>query len=174
MHQGAKHRWRTPALLIAWAGAAIAVNPVWALAGEIVSESNGKCIDVRGASGAEGAQVIQFQCTGNTNQLWLIEQVADGYKILSVHSGKCLSVVGASLDRGAMVIQSRCAGDQSQLWNMVRVRNGFELVARHSGLCLNVEGGADRNGAHLIQWPCHAKPNEVWLIKDHVPGAPGS
>jgi TonB family protein len=53
------------------------------------SQGIGMCLDVRGASGADGVAVQGLSCHGSANQQW---EVKDSGQIVNKNSGKCLDV----------------------------------------------------------------------------------
>ncbi|WP_030248472.1 RICIN domain-containing protein, partial [Streptomyces sp. NRRL S-350] len=62
---------------------------------QLVSVNSGKCLDVTGASTADGAQIVQWSCgTDKPNQQWTLVPVAGSgaVQLVSVNSGKCLDV----------------------------------------------------------------------------------
>src|SRR5581483_6329426 len=73
------------------------------------------CVDVTGASTADGANVEQWTCNGQTNQQWLFRDTGGGvFEVSSVNSGKCLDVDHASTANGANVLQWACHGSLNQ------------------------------------------------------------
>ncbi|WP_437995713.1 RICIN domain-containing protein [Sorangium sp. So ce185] len=78
---------------------------------------SGKCLDVNGASTADGAVVHQWTCNGGSNQEWLLQSAGGGYyRVVARHSGKCLDVVSGSTADGAAVKQYTCNGGSNQQW----------------------------------------------------------
>src|ERR1700760_3293892 len=70
---------------------------------QIVMENSGKCLNVSGASTANGAKVVQYTCVASaSNDKWKVVPKgndSDGfglYWIQAAGSGKCLTVQGAS------------------------------------------------------------------------------
>jgi len=132
--------------------------------------SFGKCLDVAGASQANSAAVIQFQCHDGDNQLFrFVRVVGSLYKIRAVHSDKCLDVAGASQANSAAVIQFQCrTGATNQIFQLLDDKNQLGLTSRiaalHSGKCLDIQGGSPANGAHVIQFECHGGPNQRFDI----------
>jgi hypothetical protein len=49
-----------------------------------------KCLDVIGASGENGASIVQFTCHFGPNQRWTSQRMGHGVILRAVHSGKCL------------------------------------------------------------------------------------
>ncbi|XYH93542.1 RICIN domain-containing protein [Sorangium sp. So ce1128] len=78
---------------------------------------SGKCLDVNGASTADGAAVQQWTCNGGSNQQWQLQSAGSGYyRVVARHSGKCLDVVRSSTADGAAVQQYACNGGSNQQW----------------------------------------------------------
>ncbi|KOX04527.1 hypothetical protein ADK65_05325 [Streptomyces sp. NRRL B-1140] len=80
----------------------------------LVNIDSGKCMDVSGASTAAEARVIQWSCTGHSNQRWTFS----GSAIVSVNSGMCLDVPGDSTADGTALIQWPCTGNPNQRWTL--------------------------------------------------------
>ena len=89
---------------------------------EIHPVHSGKCLDVTGASAADGAQIIQYGCHGGPNQQFLLIPKTEGnYTLIARNSGKCLDIAGASQDLRAPLIQWGCHGGPNQQFNFVRI-----------------------------------------------------
>jgi hypothetical protein len=81
------------------------------------SVHSGKCLDVTGASTADGAAVIQYTCHDRANQVFTWRSTGDGYaQMVNLNSGKCLTVVNASTAAGAALEQRTCSGATSMQW----------------------------------------------------------
>jgi len=80
------------------------------------SVNSGKCLDVSGASGADGARLIQYTCHGGTNQQFSWRS-ADGYEQLVTRSGRCVGVVGGSTADGAALEQRTCTSAGTFQWS---------------------------------------------------------
>lgn len=96
----------------------------------MVNEYSGKCLDISGASTADGAAVIQYTCSGATNQQFTLNPVtalgsSKDYQLVAVHSGKCVDVSNISTAPGARIHQWTCdpASDLStkknQIWRLL-------------------------------------------------------
>jgi type 1 glutamine amidotransferase len=118
--------------------------------GPIVSAS-GKCVDVSGASAADGAKIQLWSCHSGTNQQW----TRDGNTWRSL--GKCMTAT--STNNGAPVQLSTCNGGAGQNWTTGT--NG-SLVS--SGKCLDANGGSTADGTQLIIWTCHGGTNQRWTL----------
>lgn len=130
---------------------------------DIVNLNSGKCVDVVGGSSANGAEIIQYDCHGGSNQQWQLADAGGGYyRIVSQASGKCLDVDGASTANNARVLLWSCNGGTNQQWQLRNTGNYVEIVARHSGKCLDVVSSSTANGARLQQYDCYGGTNQHW------------
>ncbi|GIJ43588.1 glycosyl hydrolase [Virgisporangium aliadipatigenens] len=120
--------------------------------GRIVG-AGGSCVDVNGASSADGAKIQLWTCNGGANQQW----TRSGTTWRSL--GKCMGVAGGATTDGSAVQLSTCNGSGGQNWTAGT--NG-SLVNTQSGKCLDANGGASTNGTQLIIWSCHGGTNQRW------------
>lgn len=121
-----------------------------------------RCLDIEGASWGDGTPLLQWDCTGLSNQRFHFVKVGKGtYVIVAAHSGDCLEVTGASTQNGVPVIQWPCHGEDNQRF---RIKSGggghVAFVASHSEKCLEVEEDSNDNGARIIQHACHSGDNQ--------------
>ncbi len=133
----------------------------------ITIENSGKCMNVGGASTANGAKVIQYTCVASAlNDKWSINSVGDDkYQIINIASGKCLTVLGASTSNNASLIQWACTTNGNETWYIESQyeRPTMRLISAGSGLCVDVPGRSVDNNVNLIQYTCQAgdgTPNE--------------
>jgi type 1 glutamine amidotransferase len=110
-----------------------------------------KCVDVSGASSADGTKIQLWSCTGGTNQQWTRE----GNTLRSL--GKCMTATGTN--NGANVQLSTCNGGAGQNW-----ATGANGSLTNSGKCLDANGGSTANGTQLIIWSCHGGTNQRWTL----------
>nr|WP_100444534.1 family 43 glycosylhydrolase [Glycomyces xiaoerkulensis] len=130
---------------------------------DLVAAHSGKCVDVLSASTENGAEIVQWDCHGGSNQQWDLREVGDGYvEIVSQSSGKCLDVEGQSTDNNAAILQWDCWGGANQQWEVRDAGGEVEIVARHSGKCLDVVSASTENGARLQQYDCFGAANQRW------------
>ncbi|WP_026930458.1 ricin-type beta-trefoil lectin domain protein [Glycomyces tenuis] len=131
----------------------------------IVNRNSGKCLDVAGASTEDGAEIIQYDCHGGSNQQWRLRDLGGGYhQVVSQTSGKCLDVDLASTADGAAAILWPCTGGRNQQWELREVGGFVELVARHSGRCLEVLDQSTADAAPVQQYSCWGGANQQWTI----------
>ena len=111
---------------------------------EIDNLESGLAADVFGRSGDNGARIIQWQSTGNSNQLWTLIPTSDGYyQIKNAGSGLDLNVAGASKEGGAKIVQWQFGQDGNDQWLPVLQPDGsYTFANRNSGLLLDNPGGS--------------------------------
>ncbi|MBV1949341.1 ricin-type beta-trefoil lectin domain protein [Streptomyces sp. BV129] len=140
------------ALLTASAGA-LTVTPAAAATGTITG-LGGKCLDVAGASSANGTAVQLYDCNGTAAQQWTVE--TDG----TVRAlGKCLDVTGSSTVNGTRLQLWDCTGAANQKWTVSAAR---DLVGQQSGKCADVTGNTSANGTPVQIWSCTGTANQKW------------
>ncbi|MFD8677073.1 lectin [Streptomyces seoulensis] len=140
------------ALLTVSAGA-LTATPAAAATGTITG-LGGKCLDVAGASSANGTAVQLYDCNGTAAQQWTVD--TDG----TVRAlGKCLDVTGSSTANGARLQLWDCTGGANQKWTVSAAR---DLVGRQSGKCADVTGNTSANGTPVQIWSCTGAANQKW------------
>ena len=80
----------------------------------LVNINSGKCMDVRSGSVTAGTPIIQWPCTGATNQSWTVS----GSEIVSARSGLCLDVSDNSTAEDHAIIQWTCKNSTNQQWSL--------------------------------------------------------
>lgn len=118
-----------------------------------------------GASGADGATVIQWPSTGGTNQQWKLPPNVDGsYRLVNVRSGKVLDSPGGSAE-GAALDQWTDTDSSNQWWNPVPASSGYHrLVDVGNGWCADVKDASTADGATVVQWPNTGQANQEWQV----------
>jgi|GEM_PF-1581719 len=85
----------------------------------IVSLNSSKCLDVTGASKANEAAVIQWQCHGGSSQVWrLVRRTDDSIQFVSANSGKCLEIANGANVNGTLLQQNTCTTAAKQSWTL--------------------------------------------------------
>ncbi len=86
----------------------------------------GQCVDVYGASTANGAPLNLYQCTpGATNQVWSFPELGSPnngwFAGVALHSNKCMDVTGNSTADRVQIEQFECiwSGNQQFAWQVV-------------------------------------------------------
>jgi hypothetical protein len=123
--------------------------------GPIHSGYTGKCVDVAGASSANGKAVQLYDCNGTNAQNWTV--ASDG----SLQAlGKCMDVSGAGTANGTQIQLYDCNGTGAQKWHT----SGSTLVNNNSGRCLDATGPSSANGTRLQIWDCSGGTNQQWTL----------
>jgi type 1 glutamine amidotransferase len=119
--------------------------------GPIVAAS-GKCVDVNGASSADGTKIQLWTCNGQANQQW----TRSGSTLRSL--GKCMTASGTA--DGSAVQLSTCTGGTTQNWTA----QSDGTIRTAAGKCLDANGGSSADGTQLITWTCHGGTNQRWTL----------
>ncbi|MET7396645.1 ricin-type beta-trefoil lectin domain protein [Dactylosporangium sp. NPDC005572] len=114
----------------------------------------GKCVDVAGASPANGTKIQLYTCNGTDAQRWTVS--ADGtLRAL----GKCLDVAGASSANGTKAQLYDCNGTTAQQWTAAA-----DGSLRALGKCLDAAGPSSADGTQLQIWTCTGAANQRWTL----------
>ncbi|MBB6474387.1 endo-1,4-beta-xylanase [Sphaerisporangium rubeum] len=116
---------------------------------------SGRCIDVNGASQANGTLVQIWDCNGQTNQRWSSTSASE----LRVYGSKCLEVANSGTANGSAVRIWDCNGQNNQKW---RVNSDGSITAVGANRCLDVPNNATANGTKLAIWDCNGGSNQRW------------
>jgi len=123
----------------------------------LVNALSGKCVDVAGASVADGGNIQQATCNTNLAQVFDVSQTVSGiYKLKNVGSGKAVDVSGSSTADGANVQQWNDNGTNAQRFRVTRTQgNRYVLTNVNSGKCVDVANASLNDGANIQQWSCN-------------------
>ncbi len=89
---------------------------------EISVKNSGLALTVNGGASAlqNGAYLVQDTFSGQTNQVFNLQPMADGtFEIVALHSGKCMDVEGVSKSNGAYIHQWTCLSASNQKWSLI-------------------------------------------------------
>jgi len=118
---------------------------------------DGKCLDDKGNSSANRAEVVIWSCSGSDQ--------AENWKYSSselVHNGKCLNDKGDG-GSGSKVILYSCNGGSNEKWS--ELANGELKLQAHGGtLCLDDPRSSTANGTQLIVYTCKDSANQKWSL----------
>ena len=119
----------------------------------IVSNWNGKCIDVPSSNFVDGAKLQMWNCNGTAAQRWTF---VDG----TIRAGGlCMDVAWGSTANGAEIQIAYCSGNQAQKFVL---SGAGDLVSVLANKCVDIAGWDGNDGARLIIWPCHGGANQKW------------
>ncbi|WP_052849047.1 ricin-type beta-trefoil lectin domain protein [Streptomyces avicenniae] len=115
----------------------------------------GKCLDVAGASTADGTPVQLYSCNGSEAQRWTIG--TDG----TIRAfGKCLDVSAGSTANGAQLQLYTCNGTGAQQWSYNAATR--DVVNSAADKCLDVTGNSSADGTRAQIWTCTGASNQKW------------
>ncbi|WP_329087128.1 MULTISPECIES: ricin-type beta-trefoil lectin domain protein [unclassified Streptosporangium] len=125
--------------------------------GGAITGLGGKCMDVAGASNADGTAVQLYSCNGSTAQQWT--RPGDGtLRVL----GKCLDVVGNGTANGSQLQLWSCFGGPNQQWTYNPATR--DLVNPAANKCVDVTGNTSADGTRLQLWECTGGANQKWTV----------
>lgn len=143
-------RW-LPALTAALGGSTPPPSETTALVGV----ASGRCLDVTGASQANGALAELWYCSGGANQQWTPTPAGE----LRVYGSKCLDASGQGTSPGTAVAIWDCNGQQNQKWAL---NSDGSITGAQSGLCLDATSAGTADGTPIELWNCNGQPNQKW------------
>jgi Ricin-type beta-trefoil lectin domain len=121
-----------------------------------ISGYGGKCLDDRGNSSSNGAQVIIWGCNhGDSAQSWSWS----GYELK--HDGKCVNDPGYG-GSGTKVILYSCNGGSNEKWSHVSGGVFKLFYASKGALCLDDPAYSKTNGTRLTVYTCNNGGNQHW------------
>lgn len=121
----------------------------------LVGSQSGRCLDITGASQANGTAAELWDCNGGANQSFTATAAGE----LRVYGNKCLEARGAGTGAGTAVDISDCTGGNHQKWTLP---GDGTVVGVQSRLCLDASGGGTANGTKIIIWACNGGANQKW------------
>jgi len=125
-------------------------------ANRIISAVGSRCLDVAGASNANGTPIQVANCNGNAAQDWTI---GSDQTIRAL--GKCLDVDSASTANGANIQLYDCNNSNAQHWV---VTAAGDIVSVNADKCLDIREPSNQDGARLQLWECSGNPNQKWTL----------
>ncbi|WP_284042890.1 chitosanase [Actinoplanes sp. M2I2] len=148
--------YATVALAVPGAALIYGLLPAGAATSGPIQGLGGKCVDVAGASPANGAAIQLYDCNTSAAQHWTVGNTDGTIRAL----GKCLDVTAASTANGAKIQLYDCNATGAQKWSV----SGTALVNTGSGKCLDVTDKSTANGARLQIWTCSGTSNQTWSL----------
>jgi RHS repeat-associated protein len=123
-----------------------------------IGGQGGQCLNIAGASTANGALLETWDCTGQWNQVFRYR--SGDQTMRNPQTGKCVNIVGATTASGARIEMWDCTGGWNQVWQ--RQPDG-SLRNPQSGKCLDVSGWGTENGTPIQLWDCNGQWSQIWL-----------
>jgi hypothetical protein len=144
-----KIRLRGALVVASVAAAAVAVAVVLAPSADAAITSSaltnpvsGKCLDVTGASNANGAQVEIWTCHNAANQLWT-STAAGELRVTIGGVTKCLDAYNNQTTNGTKIEIWSCSGGANQKWNL---NSNSTITGVQSGKCLDINNNGTGDG----------------------------
>jgi chitinase len=123
--------------------------------GGTITGYGGKCVDVAGASSANGTAIDLYTCNGTNAQQWT--SASGTLRAL----GKCLDVAAAGTANGTKVQLYDCNSTGAQQWTHTASN---QLLNPASGKCLDATGPSSADGTPLQIWTCTGAANQSWTL----------
>ena len=118
-------------------------------AGAPIVGIGGRCIDIRGGTATNHADLLMNTCDGRASQNWLSSTSDSSLRSL----GKCMEVAGSLRKAGSRVQLDACTGASAQSWER---RAADRTIRTTTGLCLQPKGGSTALLATLEIATCKA------------------
>lgn len=128
---------------------------------------SGKVMDVSGRSHDDGADIIQWEYSGNTNQQWDLTDLGNGYyAIRAAHSGKSVDVYEWNTENGADARQWTWLEGHNQQWAIDDVDGGtYSITSRFAGTSLEVYDFSTENGGDIRLWTYWGGDSQRWRFE---------
>ncbi|MFC6370116.1 RICIN domain-containing protein [Nonomuraea thailandensis] len=84
----------------------------------MVNRNSGKCLEVSGGSGADGANIRQWACNGGNQRRRIEDQADDTSRLVNVATGKVADVADCGTADGIDVRQWSWLGNACQQWSI--------------------------------------------------------
>jgi streptogrisin C len=120
----------------------------------LISNWNGKCVDVPNSNFSDGVQLQMWDCNGSGAQKW---NFVNG--TLQTSNNKCMDVAWGSTADGAVVQIANCSGNAAQQWVLSAAG---DLVNPQANKCLDITGWNGNSGALMELWTCTGGANQKW------------
>ncbi|WP_307872885.1 beta-1,3-glucanase family protein [Paractinoplanes ovalisporus] len=119
----------------------------------VVSDWNGKCLDVPSGNFVDSAPIQMWNCNGSAAQKWTF----NGTTLQA--GGKCLDVAAGATGNGAPIQLYTCNGTGAQQFTLSAAG---DLVNNASNRCVDIKDWNGNDGARLQLWDCAGSANQKW------------
>jgi hypothetical protein len=120
----------------------------------LISDLNGKCIDVPSSNFVDSAPLQAWTCNGTNAQKWTAVNGA-----LQSQNNKCMDVAAGSTANGAPIQLYTCNGTGAQQFVLSAAG---DLVNPQSNRCVDIKDLNTADGARLQLWDCAGTANQKW------------
>ncbi len=122
---------------------------------QVISNWNGKCVDVPGGNFVDGAKLQMYGCNPTDAQKWTFVNGT----LQTAANNMCMDVSGGVTTAGTPIQIATCSGNAAQQWVLTAAG---DLVNPQSNRCLDINGWNGNDGANLIIWDCTGGANQKW------------
>ncbi|MGX6602967.1 ricin-type beta-trefoil lectin domain protein [Micromonosporaceae bacterium Da 78-11] len=122
--------------------------------GALISNFNGRCIDVPNSNFNDGVPLQMWGCNGSGAQKWTFVNGS-----LQTSNNKCMDVAWGSNANGAVIQIATCSGNGAQQWVLSAAG---DLVNPQSNKCVDIQDWNGNDGARLQLWDCAGTTNQKW------------
>ncbi len=120
----------------------------------LISNYNGKCLDVPGFNFADGQHLDMWDCNNGTNQNWTFSGGT-----VQTQNNLCLDAAGAGTLNGTPIQIATCSGNPAQQFTLT---TAGDLVNLRANRCVDLTAWNNTNGASLQLWDCTGGANQKW------------
>ena len=120
----------------------------------LVSDLNGRCIDVPNANFSDGVPLQMWGCNGTAAQKWTFTGGT-----LQTSNNKCMDVAWGSTAAGAVIQIATCSGNPAQQFVLSAAG---DLVNPQANKCIDIKDWNGNDGAALQLWDCAGTANQKW------------
>ncbi|GAA1595723.1 pectinesterase family protein [Actinoplanes couchii] len=146
----------------ALAAVAPAANGVYTIA----SGASGKCLDVGGASTANGGLLVQVACnTAAGDQQFTAVAQNGGFGLVNTTSAKCVDVPYSTTDQGTQLWQWTCGASANQTWTFTAstaAPGKYLIRSAANGLCVSDKDGSTAGNNPIVQETCSDIARMQW------------
>lgn len=138
------------------------------------------CLDVEGAQGGVGTDVISWECKDDpvqfpnpSNQEWRFTPTDGGYVTLTPRHATDTRLTAVGTAEGGLVEIQSPSTSQLQQWQVQNKGGGYyQLVNRATGFCLVPQNLDGDSIIEVTQRICNGSSTQRWTLQDRTPPAP--
>ncbi|WP_033343277.1 beta-1,3-glucanase family protein [Catenuloplanes japonicus] len=144
---------RSASIILTPFGAGGTTPPPTSGAVPLISDWNGKCIDVPNSNFSDGVQLQTWTCNNTNAQKWAFS----GSTLQA--GGKCMDVAGGNPAGGTVIQLANCNGS---VWQQFVLSGAGDLVNVGANRCVDIRDWNAADGARLQIWDCAGTANQKW------------
>jgi hypothetical protein len=131
----------------------------------LVNGFSGKVADVEQDLTTDGANILQYNGNGGTNQQWRFDKNTEGYYVVSAkHSDKAIDVKAASTANGANIQQYTKSGGTNQQWTVASVACPTGVVPLISAQIYTADGYREGRKS-ILTWVSNAADADYFTVE---------